>query len=99
MLRVGRASLTPLARRQLDNIWDHISQDSPKAADDLLARIFDKLELAADNIGIGTPRPTLRSDARALIIGPYIALYIPDADGISVIAVVHGMREPKNWFD
>lgn len=96
---VARVRLSPNARQHLNDIYDYISQDSPNAADALLDRIFDKLGLAAERPSIGVPRADIRSDARALVVGSYLALYIPDADGILVIAVVHGMMSPQNWFD
>jgi toxin ParE1/3/4 len=76
----------------------HIAIDNEKAADKLLMRIFDKLELAAEHPKMGTARPELSVTARVLIEGRYIVIYEPQMESILVVAVVHGMRAPEHWL-
>lgn len=52
-----------------------------------------------DNPAMGVIRSDLGRDRRVLVIGSYLVVYEPHPVGILVLAVVHGMREPKNWFD
>lgn len=61
-------------------------------------RIFDKLELAAEHPKMGTARPELSVTARVLIEGRYIVIYEPQLEGILVVAIVHGMRDPEHWL-
>ncbi|MBZ9802656.1 type II toxin-antitoxin system RelE/ParE family toxin [Mesorhizobium sp. ES1-6] len=80
------------------DIWNTIAIDNEKAADKLLIRIFDKLELAAEHPRMGTARPELSVTARVLIEGRYIVIYEPQTDGILAVAIVHGMRDPEHWL-
>ncbi len=36
--------------------------------------------------------------ARVLIEGRYIVIYEPQMEGILVVAIVHGMRDPEHWL-
>jgi len=57
-----------------------------------------KARLAADNPRMGAARPELSPTARILIEGRYIAIYEPQPDGVLVVAIVHGMRDPESWL-
>jgi len=84
--------------QDLRDIWHTIAIDSEKAADKLLMRIFDRLDLAAQHPKMGTARPELSTTARVLIEGRYIVIYEPQPDGVLVVAIVHGMRDPEHWL-
>jgi toxin ParE1/3/4 len=47
---------------------------------------------------MGSPRPELSPTARLLIEGRYVMIYEPSPNGILVIAIVHGMRNPESWL-
>ena len=47
---------------------------------------------------MGVARPELSPTARILVEGRYIVIYEPRADGVLVVAIVHGMRDPANWL-
>jgi len=64
---VARFRLTPRASQDLRDIWHTIAIDNEKAADKLLMRIFDKLELAVRHPKMGAARPELGATARVLI--------------------------------
>ena len=95
---MARYRLTPRASQDLRDIWHTIAIDNEKAADKLLMRIFDKLDLAAQHPKMGTARPELSATARILIEGRYIVIYEPQPDGVLAVAVVHGMRDPEHWL-
>jgi toxin ParE1/3/4 len=95
---VARYRLTPRASQDLRDIWHTIAIENEKAADKLLMRIFDKLELAAQHSKMGTARPELSATARVLIEGRYIVIYEPQSDGVLVVAIVHGMRDQEHWL-
>ena len=95
---MGKIALTPRAERDLEFIWNTIAADNPRAADNLIRRIFRKAELAGDQPGMGAPRPELSATARILIEGRYLVIYEPDVGGIKIVAVVHGMRDPESWL-
>ncbi|QPC94288.1 type II toxin-antitoxin system RelE/ParE family toxin [Mesorhizobium sp. INR15] len=95
---MARYRLTPRASQDLRDIWHTIAIDNERAADKLLMRIFDKLELATQHPRMGTARPELSATARVLIEGRYIVIYEAIPDGILVVAIVHGMRDPEHWL-
>jgi toxin ParE1/3/4 len=94
---VGKVKLTPRAEADLFDIWATIAADNLRAADGVFQRIMHKLQLAADQPLIGAARPELSPTARILIEGRYLAIYEPEPDGVRVIAIVHGMRDPERW--
>ncbi len=95
---MGEIKLTPRAEQDLEDIWNTIARDNPRAADNFVRRIFRKAELAGDQPGMGAPRPDLGPTARILIEGRYLVIYEPDIGGITIVAVVHGMRNPESWL-
>ena len=48
---------------------------------------------------IGVARPELGPQVRILVEGRYVVIYEPQPDGVAIIAVVHGMRDPENWLN
>ncbi|ESW65557.1 type II toxin-antitoxin system RelE/ParE family toxin [Mesorhizobium sp. M0615] len=80
------------------DIWHTIAADNEKAADRLLMRIFERLELAAQHPKMGSARPELSATARVLVEGRYIIIYEPQPDGVIAVAIVHGMRDPDHWL-
>jgi len=95
---VGRIRLTPRAESDLFEIWDMIAAENPVAADGVIERIMRAVELASDQPRMGAPRPELSPTARILVQGRYVAIYEPAPDGVLVVAVVHGMRDPERWL-
>jgi len=96
---VASVFLTPRAETDLFEVWAGIAAENSAAADGLLRRIMHKVELAADNPLMGVARPELAPSARILIEGRYIIIYEPIPQGVLVVAVVHGMRDPASWLD
>ncbi len=95
---MGKLYITPRAKSNLNDIWSLIAADNMTAADGVYRRIMHKAQLAADNPYMGASRPELNSDARILIEGRYIIIYEPKSDGISIITVIHGMRNMENML-
>jgi toxin ParE1/3/4 len=81
----------------LISIRTWIAKDSPRAADELLQRIFDKIEnlLAPQLTYMG--RPGLDPGTHELIEYPYIIVYeVHETRGeIVVLAIVHGAQDRK----
>jgi toxin ParE1/3/4 len=88
---------TPRAQADLFEIWLAIARDSERAADALIGRIVDKVEVAADLPYLGVARPELGARARILIEGRYVVIDQPGPPALSVIAVVHGRSDPETW--
>lgn len=84
---------TPAAEEARIEIWLHIAQDNPAAADRQLERIDDKCELYAQQPEMGDARPDLGRDVRCFPVGNYVVIYRLLEDGILVLLVVHGARD------
>jgi plasmid stabilization system protein ParE len=83
------------AARDLDDIFDWISRDSPKAAMELVRRIRGRIDRLAISGLSHIGRPGLVEGTRELIEGPYIIVYAVDesAEEITVLAIAHGARD------
>ena len=83
----------PSALRELDDIEQVISQDSPQRAAAFIRRIFatvERLELFPESSRVVPDFD--RHDVRELIVGNYRAIYSVTPDEVTVLAVRHGAR-------
>jgi toxin ParE1/3/4 len=83
------------AARDLDDILDWISRDSPRAGAELVRRILVRIDRLAIPGLSHMGRPGLVEGTRELVEPPYIIVYMVDepADEITVLAIVHGARD------
>lgn len=95
---MGEVRLTPRAESDLFEIWASIAPDNIRAADKLIRGILHAAGLAAEQPQMGARRPELSATARILVHGRYVAIYEPQADGVLLVAIVHGMRDPESWL-
>jgi toxin ParE1/3/4 len=85
--------LRPRARDDLIEIWTYIAEDGETQADALLGGIDQKLQLLAKRPLIGRERNELYPALRSVPFGRYVIFYLPDADGIEVVRVLHSRRD------
>ncbi|MBI3098266.1 MAG: type II toxin-antitoxin system RelE/ParE family toxin [Planctomycetes bacterium] len=90
-----RIVVSPLAQRDLDEAYRHISLDSPDAADRVLAQITETVGLLASGLVIGS-QTTLRDGrrVRSWSMPPYRIYYRVNADELDVVRVYHMARRP-----
>ena len=91
---------TGKARGDLDEIFDHILQESPRAAVNTLDRIEQIAGYLADHPGMG--RPGRVRDTRELIIPglPWILPYLTGPETITILRVIHAaMQWPGDFED
>lgn len=90
-----RFVLTPEAETDALSIWEYIADDdSERAADRVLARIYDECEKLADFPGKGHFREDLLDQRyRFWSVWSYLIAYRWEAKPIQVIAIVHGARD------
>ena len=88
------------AEEELRQIWRYIAADNPMAADRLLLRIDDKLQLLRQFPGIGTLRDDIRPGLRMLVEGSYLLLYeyAPSSNAVELISVIDGRRDLSTLF-
>jgi toxin ParE1/3/4 len=93
-----RVLRTRRARQDLIDIWRHVGDDGPAAADRLLERIDGRCALLADHPQLGPERADIRPGLRYLAVERYLILYRTIAEGIEIVRVVHGARDLPNLF-
>ncbi len=81
------------AREQLEDIWLYVARDNEDAADRLLDRIEAALFDLAQRPKMGRVRPELGQDLRSFVVGSYVLFYRIVADGVLLVAVIHGSRD------
>ena len=88
----------PEAESDLEEMWLHIAQDSPNAAD----RFIDLIEAGclslAQNPHMGRLRPDLRPGLRSFPVRNYLIFYMPMEDGIEIARVLSGFRDVEGMF-
>jgi toxin ParE1/3/4 len=86
----------PDARDDLDEIWDYIAANNPEAADRVITEILDAIRAVVSFPHSGHRRPGLTAaPLRFLTVREYLIAYAPDEKPLSVIAVMHGHRNPR----
>ncbi len=80
------------ARRDLIDLWLHIRQQNPAAADRFFARIEVRIEILRHFPRAGARRPELARNARMLVEPPYLILYRLVPEGVQIVRVLHGAR-------
>lgn len=90
---------TSLAASDLTEIAWHIAEIDPTAADRWLDRIDETCQSLAAMPGMGRPRPELAPQLRSLPVGNYVVFYLPMADGIEIVRVLHGARDLPPLFE
>ena len=88
------------AEEELREIWRYIAADILDAADKVLLRIGEKLDVLQDFPNIGTLRDDIRPGFRMLVEGYYLLLYDYDVgnDAVEVISVIDGRRDLSDMF-
>jgi toxin ParE1/3/4 len=91
---VSTVRFTRHAREDLLDIWLYIA---PRSSDTVADQVYDRIEqtcqLLKHNPQLGPARPEIAEDARALVIGRWIALYRLMKDGVQVVRIVDGVRD------
>ena len=90
-----RVTFDPAARDELDDIFQWIARDSPRAAHELIARIEAKVMRLEFPELTHMGRPGLVEGTRELLEWPYIIVYkvFEDRGEIAVLTVVHGAQD------
>ena len=91
-----RYVLTPSAKRDVNDIWDYIANDSIEAAD----RVLDALESAmvklAKNPGVGHWREELADKSHRLwLVYSYLIVYRHEVKPLQIVRVLHAARDVR----
>jgi toxin ParE1/3/4 len=84
---------TPRAHANLDAIRAYIAQESPEAADALVARLLREIVRIAGFPRLGRVVPEFgQADIREIIVGSYRVIYHAGVERILILAIRHGAQ-------
>lgn len=87
------------ARRDLDEIWTYIAQDSIDAAEKVVDRVERAVRQLALMPGMGHERPELRGRRyRVWPVSSYLIIYRYGPKTVTVVRVVHGARDLRRLY-
>lgn len=89
--------LSPLADKDIDDIWLYIATDNENAANKMLHKIYAAIEKLAEFPMMGRERPEL-GDLRSLSVSPYVVFYHIH-NVIDVVRVLHSSRDIEHMFN
>jgi toxin ParE1/3/4 len=94
-----KVTFEPAAREELENIYQWIARDNPRAASDMLSRIEAKVMLLTSRSLAHIGRKGLVPGTRELIEWPYLIVYRVDEaiDEIVILAVFHGSQRREDF--
>ena len=85
--------LSPLAERDLDEIWSYVAEDAtPTTADRLVDDIIHRFDLLAEQPGMGRARPEFGIGVRSFAVENYVIYYRREGD-VLIARVLHGRRD------
>jgi len=89
----------PLALDDIDDIWNYIANDNISAADHWVDKLDEQFNLLALQPLMGRARDDLTAKIRSFPMGRYVIFYLPLANGIDVVRVLHSARDVLALFD
>ncbi len=95
---MARVVRRPEAEQDILDIWGYIAEDSVGEADRWIDMLDEKLRLWATQPVMGRARDELIADLRSMPFGRYVVFYMPLADGLDVIRVLHSSRDVGEEF-
>ena len=86
--------LSPLAERDLDEIWSYVAEDAtPTTADRLVDDIIHRFDLLAEQPGMGRARPEFGIGVRSFAVENYVIYYRQEGNDVLIARVLHGRRD------
>lgn len=90
---MARIIRTRQSREDVIEIWEYVASDSAVAADKLLKKFDETMRRLSEHPLIGAAQDKFRPGLRSFPVGKYVIFYEVDADGITIIRVLHGARD------
>ena len=92
-----RFVLTKEARRDLQEIWDFIAEDSLEAGDRVLETFYREFGRLATMPGMGHKRKDLtKQDVLFWPVYSYLVIYRAGSKPLLILAVLHGKRNVRS---
>ena len=90
---------SPVAKRDLLEIWEYIADDNLEAANRVLKQIDERCEKLLFFPSVGAPRDFLIQSIRSSSVGNYIIFYRRHDQDLEIVRVLHGARDIESLFD
>lgn len=81
------------ARSDLLDIYAHIADNNPRAADSLVDLFHEKFLLLAKYPLLGQIRPELFPELRSFSVKNYVIFYLPYENGVRIARIIHATRD------
>lgn len=86
--------LTPLAARDLEEIWDYLEENSQAAAERVLNGLEKAMQKLARRPGVGHLRTDLADNRhRFFLVYSYLIVYRPGSKPLQILRVLHAARD------
>jgi len=93
-----RLFVTPLARSDVDQIYDLIAADRPSAARRWIDRMQMQFKFLSRNPRVGTARDDIRPHLRSISFGDCVIYFRERDDALEIVRVIHGARDIDQLF-
>jgi toxin ParE1/3/4 len=93
-----RSELSPLIKKDLDEIADWIAQDSPLRALKIIRELRAEFRRIAQHPMLYQLRPDIGDDVRLATLGHHVILFWIDGDVVRFERVVYGGRDLPSFY-
>jgi plasmid stabilization system protein ParE len=91
--------IRPMARRDLEHIWDYIARDNEQAAEKVYQQIKSEIRRLEDRPNAGHNRQDIPDRSYFFLnVGSYVVCYRIEAGTPVVVRVLHGRRDFGTLF-
>ena len=80
------------ARHDIEAIWLYVAKRNPRAADQILIDIDERIAILETFPNAGVPCHDLARGLRRLVAGNYLIFYRKEGEIIYIVRVLHGNR-------
>ncbi len=95
---MAKVNWTFEAQKWLEDIFEHIAEDNPRAAGEVVAGIYERSQVLSDHPEIGYRYQSSSRQVRILLYGHYrIAYLINDNHDIDILGVFHGALDISEY--
>jgi toxin ParE1/3/4 len=94
----SKISRSPLAKRDLIDIFVAIAIHNRPAARRIVRRLDHRISLLADYPELGPKHPDIVEELRMLVEGNYLILYRVHPGIVEIVRVLHGARDLSSLF-
>ena len=96
---MARASISPSALTDLEEIHSYISDDDPSNADQFTDKILTRFRMLAENPQAGRVWSNPRTHLRIFPIKSYLIFYVETNFGVEIFRVLHCARDIDSILD